>query len=126
MDSSMIGKGLTGLFALAMLASGGASVTGQMNEAMAHLGYPAYFATILGVWKILGAVALVVPGFPVLRNAAYAGFTFAMTGAFVSHLAVGDAVGDSIAPMVMLTVALGGLYLSGQGSGERVQVAVAA
>jgi uncharacterized membrane protein YphA (DoxX/SURF4 family) len=55
-----------------------------------HLGYPRYFLVILGVWKLLGAVALVVPRFPRLKEWSYAGAVFNYTGAVASHLAVGD------------------------------------
>jgi len=62
----------------------------QETDMMAHLGYPLYFLTILGAWKILGAVAVLVPKFPLLKEWAYAGFFFAMSGAIFSHLANGD------------------------------------
>lgn len=54
-----------------------------------RLGYPPYFLVILGVWKLLGAVALVVPRFPRLKEWAYAGVVFNFTGAVASHLASG-------------------------------------
>jgi DoxX-like family len=56
------------------------------------LGYPAYVVTILGVWKLLAVPALLVPGFDRLKEWAYAGVMFDLTGAAVSHLAVGDPV----------------------------------
>ena len=49
------------------------------------LGYPVYFLTLLGVWKVLGAIALLVPGLPRLKEWAYAGIVFNMTGAAASH-----------------------------------------
>jgi len=52
-----------------------------------QLGYPVYLLTILGVWKLLGAVALLIPKFPVLKEWAYAGFFFLTTGAILSHIA---------------------------------------
>src|SRR5215467_670000 len=55
-----------------------------------HLGYPSYFLVILGLWKVLGAAALLVPRFPRLKEWAYAGTFFNYTGALASHLAVGD------------------------------------
>jgi hypothetical protein len=55
-----------------------------------HLGYPSYFALILGTWKILGVLALLAPRFPRLKEWAYAGIVFDLTGAAVSHLASGD------------------------------------
>ncbi len=54
-----------------------------------RLGYPPYFLVILGVWKLLGAIALVVPRFPRLKEWAYAGILFNFTGAIASHLASG-------------------------------------
>lgn len=59
-------------------------------ETVTILGYPLYVLTIIGVWKVAGAVALLVPGFPRLKEWAYAGIFFNMTGAAVSHAAVGD------------------------------------
>lgn len=56
------------------------------------LGYPEYFLIILGVWKLLGGVALLVPGFPRLKEWADAGAFFNYSGAVASHLAVGDGV----------------------------------
>ena len=54
-----------------------------------ELGYPMYFFAILGVWKILGAITILVPGFPRLKECAYAGIFFDLTGAAVSCAAVG-------------------------------------
>lgn len=55
-----------------------------------HLHYPAYFLPFIGVAKLLGAIAILVPGFPRLKEWAYAGFTFDITGAVYSSIAVGD------------------------------------
>ena len=74
----------------------------QVMATLAHLGYPAYFATILGVWKLLGAIALVVPGFPRVKEWAYAGFFFDLTGAAATRAFVGDGVADIVAPLVFL------------------------
>ena len=54
-----------------------------------ELGYPMYFFAIIGVWKVLGAVAILVPGFPRLKEWAYAGIFFDLTGAAASFIAVG-------------------------------------
>ncbi|MCQ3975224.1 MAG: DoxX family protein [Anaerolineae bacterium] len=72
-----------------------------------HLGYPAYFMTIIGVWYMLAGVALLVPRFPRLKEWAYAGLIFNYTGAAASHLAVGDGAGMLVAPIIFtgLTVA---------------------
>jgi uncharacterized membrane protein len=82
----------TGLLALGMLQSGIFAVlrTKEWVDLVTGLGYPVYFLTILGTWKILGVIAILVPRFKLLKEWAYAGFFFAMTGAIASHLAVGD------------------------------------
>jgi hypothetical protein len=96
----------TGLVAL-QLGTGGVGDFLRLEplvEGMMHLGYPAYFCVILGVWKMLGAVALLAPGTPRIKEWAYAGTIFQLTGAAASHLAVGD---DII--RVVVPVALAGL-----------------
>jgi hypothetical protein len=55
-----------------------------------RLGYPAYFLGIIGVWKVPGAVVLLAPRFPQLKEWVYAGAFFTYMGAAASHLAVGD------------------------------------
>jgi uncharacterized membrane protein YphA (DoxX/SURF4 family) len=69
-----------------------------------HLGYPLYFATVLGIWKLLGAIAITAPGLPRVKEWAYAGFCFDLTAAAISHAAVGDRVGDIAAPLVFLAL----------------------
>jgi hypothetical protein len=67
---------------------------------MEQLGYPTYFDVIIGVWKVPGGMALLVPGFPRLKEWAYAGAFFNFTGAFASHMAVGDPVGTLVPPII--------------------------
>jgi uncharacterized membrane protein YphA (DoxX/SURF4 family) len=71
---------------------------------MEHLGYPAYFALILGSWKILGALALLAPRLPRLKEWAYAGIFFDLTGAAFSHAASGDAPGEIAAPLLFVVL----------------------
>ena len=78
----------------------------QMMEGLHHLGYPAYFPMILGAWKILGAIAIVAPGLPRLKEWAYAGFFFDLTGAAASHAFSGDATADIVAPLAFLALVL--------------------
>ncbi len=75
-------------------------------EMMKHLGYPEYLLTVLGAWKIVGVVTVLVPGFPLLKEWAYAGFFFAMSGAIFSHLFHGDAAIELFGPslLIVLTV----------------------
>jgi hypothetical protein len=72
----------------------------------AHLGYPSYFLVLLGTWKVLGAVPLLVPGRALLKEWAYAGAFFTYTGAIVSRLTTGYDVGEValLAVMTALTV----------------------
>jgi hypothetical protein len=59
-------------------------------ENLIHLGYPAYILTLLGIWKLLGVVAFIIPKRPLLKEWAYAGIFFTATGALYSHIASGD------------------------------------
>jgi uncharacterized membrane protein YphA (DoxX/SURF4 family) len=79
----------------------------QVRSLIERLGYPSYFLVILGIWKLLGAVALAIPRFPRLKEWAYAGVLFDLTGAVASLLASGliDA-GTMAYPIVMTGVAV--------------------
>jgi hypothetical protein len=70
-------------------------------DIMKHLGYPDYVMTIIGVWYVLGGVALLVPGFPLLKEWAYAGLFFIYTGAIASRPAVGDGVVTLVGPIIL-------------------------
>ena len=59
----------------------------MVRSEIERLGYPSYVLIILGAWKILGALALSIPRFPILKEWAYAGVVFDVTGALASHLA---------------------------------------
>ena len=78
----------------------------EETDMMTRLGYPLYLLTLLGVWKILGVIAVLVPRFPLLKEWAYAGFFFAMSGAIISHIAVGDSATALFGPtlLIVLTV----------------------
>ena len=82
----------TGLLAVGMLQSGIFALVRakQWVDIITTLGYPLYFLTILGIWKILGVIAILIPRFKLLKEWAYAGFFFAMTGALASHLLCHD------------------------------------
>ena len=75
------------------MLSGGLTELAQLQgkiEGMQALGYPLYMMAILGTWKVLGSITLLAPRFPRLKEWAYAGMFFNMTGAAVSHLVVAD------------------------------------
>jgi uncharacterized membrane protein len=80
------------LLAFGMLASGLSQLfhVKEMDALITHVGYPLYFMNIIGVWKILGVIAILIPKQKLLKEWAYAGFFFLMTGALISHLAIGD------------------------------------
>lgn len=72
--------------------------------ALTELGYPAYLGVILGTWKLLGTAAVLVPGMPRLKEWAYAGMTFDLTGAIASYLFTGGGFGNLVTPAVFLAL----------------------
>ncbi|SDD56198.1 DoxX family protein [Pedobacter soli] len=92
--------------ALGMTSTGIVQLMKMKEETvmMAHLGYPLYFLTLLGIWKILGVIAILIPKLPLLKEWAYAGFFFAMSGAVFSHLATGDAAKDLFGPVLLIVL----------------------
>lgn len=76
----------------------------QVRVVVDRLGYPAYFLVILGIWKLLGAIAVIVPRFPRLKEWAYAGVVFNLTGALASNLV--SRVTDA-GPLVYLVLMMG-------------------
>jgi len=94
----------TGFAAFALVAIGAANLlrVPAVIAGLTHLGYPAYLATILGVWKLLGSTAILSPGHPRLKEWAYAGMFFTLTGAALSHTVSGDPVANILVPLVLL------------------------
>lgn len=89
---------------LGMVATGIVQLIKMKEEAdkMALLGYPLYLLTLLAIWKMLGVITVLVPKFPVLKEWAYAGFFFAMSGAVFSHIASGSAPAELFGPMLLI------------------------
>ena len=79
-------------------------------EMMGHLGYPEYTLTILGIWKLLGVVVILIPKFPLLKEWAYAGFFFSMSGAIISHLAMEDSAKELFGPTLLLLLTVVSWY----------------
>lgn len=75
------------------------------------LGYPTYFISIIGIWKMLGIIAILLPKFKLLKEWAYAGIFFTMTGAVISHIASHDASVQIIAPIVLAVFTVLSWYL---------------
>jgi len=75
------------------------------------LGYPIYFISLIGVWKMLGIIAILIPGFKLLKEWAYAGIFFVMSGAVISHIASNDVSVQIIAPFLLAAFAVLSWYL---------------
>lgn len=90
--------------ALGMLSTGIVQLLKLKEEVdmMTNLGYPLYLLTLLGLWKVLGVITVLIPKFPLLKEWAYTGFFFAMSGAVFSHLANGDHAKDLFGPVLLL------------------------
>ena len=91
--------------ALGMLSSGVVQLLKMDEEVlmMRQLGYPPYLMTILGVWKLSGVIVILIPKVPLLKEWAYSGFFFSMSGALISHIAVSDPASEAL-PSVLLLV----------------------
>jgi uncharacterized membrane protein YphA (DoxX/SURF4 family) len=109
MKTRLIAYWVTTVLTAFVFLSGGAFDLARppaVMEGLTHLGYPAYFALILGVWKILGGIAILIPRFPMLKEWAYAGMLFDLTGASASHAGVGDSVGMIVTPLIILGIVM--------------------
>ena len=102
----------TGWLALGMTSTGIVQIIKMKEEVdmMTHLGYPLYFLTIIGVLKILGVIAILIPKFPLLKEWTYAGFFFAMSGAVFSHLAAGDGAKEFFGPVLLIILTVVSWY----------------
>ena len=92
--------------ALAMLASGLQQIfhTKAFVDIVVPLGYPLYFLTILGTWKILGVIAILIPRFRLVKEWAYAGFFFVMSGAIFTHIAAGSPASELFPSSLLLVL----------------------
>ena len=75
------------------------------------LGYPTYFISLIGIWKVLGIIAILIPNFKLLKEWAYAGIFFAMSGAVISHIASNDVRVQIIAPFLLAVFTVLSWYL---------------
>jgi len=110
------------LAALAFAAVGAADLlrVPKVAEGLVRLGYPAYLATILGIWELLGSTMIILPGQPRLKEWAYAGMFFTLTGAAISHAICGDAFGHIFVPFALLVVVMTSWVLQpARGSADR-------
>jgi hypothetical protein len=98
--------------ALGMVSTGLVQVLKVEKEVdnITKLGYPVYFLTILGTWKILGVVAVLIPKFPLIKEWAYAGFFFAMSGATLSRIASGGSMNEMFPSLLLLVLTVVSWY----------------
>src|SRR5262245_17188785 len=110
---SWLGWIVTGLMTALLLLSAAPDVLRVPGAQLVfnHLGYPPYLLLFLGTAKILGVVAVLLPGLPRIREWAFAGLTFDVTGALYSHLSVGDPP-SAWTPAVIALVLVGGSYVA--------------
>ncbi len=103
----------TGLFCTAFLFGGANHLlrTESFAEDIASLGYPLYLMTILGSAKLLGVAALLAPGRPLLKEWAYAGFSFNLLGATASHVFAGDPFSETVRPAALLLLGAASYFL---------------
>ena len=97
---------------LGMLSTGMVQLF-QIKEEMdfiIQLGYPGYFIMLLGICKIIGVVVVLIPGSLVLKEWAYAGFFFMMSGAVVSHIAAGNPVNEIFPSLLLLALTMTSWY----------------
>lgn len=97
---------------LGMMSTGIVQLINMKEEVqyMLDMGYPAYFLTIIGAWKMLGVIALLVPRYPLLKEWAYAGFFFIASGALLSHIAVSSPAVELIGPSLLLVLTIVSWY----------------
>jgi uncharacterized membrane protein YphA (DoxX/SURF4 family) len=96
----------TGVIAFTMLPAGAMQLarTQQQADGFARLGYPLYFMVMLGVWKLLGGIAILAPRFPRLKEWAYAGIFIDYSSAAVSNACRGDSVAHVVAPLACAAI----------------------
>lgn len=80
-------------------------------EFIINMGYPIYFLPLLGVWKVLGVIAVLIPKFPLVKEWAYAGFFFTMSGAIYSHMALSHTISEIAPPLLLLVLTAISWYL---------------
>lgn len=104
---------VTGLLCFGMLAGGTAQIIrAKPNvDGMIHLGYPLYVMTILGIWKILAVVVILVPKYQLAKEWAYAGLFFLLSGGVISHFVSGDSILQALPVFIFMCLTVASWYL---------------
>ena len=99
--------------ALGMLSTGIVQIIKNEEEVknIEHLGFPVYVLTLIGIWKILGVIAILIPKYPLLKEWTYAGLFFNLTGAIFSHISVGNSFDKVFPSLLLLTLCLVSYFL---------------
>lgn len=99
---------ITLFLSIGMIAGGTQQLLqiGGYNEIVTKLGYPLYMLSILGTWKILGVLAILIPGRPLLKEWAYAGFFFVMSGAAISHIVMKEPFSEVMPSLTLLAATI--------------------
>lgn len=105
-----LGMTSTGIIQLLKMETQGATAP-PGADGIKLLGYPVFFLTVLGVWKLLGVVAILAPRYPLLKEWAYAGFFFLTTGAIATHIALGHPITESLPAVLLLVLTVVSWYL---------------
>lgn len=104
---------VTGLLCFGMLLGGTAQLLrARFNvDGIIHLGYPEYVLSILGTWKILAVIVVLMPGYQLVKEWAYAGLFFLLSGGVVSHFFSGDGVLGALPVFVFMCLTIASWYL---------------
>jgi hypothetical protein len=104
---------VTGLLSFGMIAGGIAQlIRAKPNvDGMISLGYPLYVLTILGIWKLLAVFTILIPKYPLVKEWAYAGLFFLLSGGVISHLASGEGILKALPVFVFMCLTVASWYL---------------
>lgn len=104
---------VTGFLCFGMLLGG----SGQLYRAsfnvagIVHLGFPVYVLTIIGLWKVLAVISILIPNYLLLKEWAYAGLFFLLSGGVVSHFASGDGILETLPVFMFMCLTVISWYL---------------
>jgi hypothetical protein len=104
---------VTGLLSFGMLLGGTAQILrAKFNvNGIVHLGYPEYVLPILGIWKVLAIIVILMPKYLLVKEWAYAGLFFLLSGGVISHIASGDGISETLPVFVFMCLTVASWYL---------------
>lgn len=104
---------ITGFLCFGMLLGGsGQILKAKFNvEGIVHLGYPEYVLPILGIWKVLAVIVILIPNYQLAKEWAYAGLFFLLTGGVISHLMSGDGIVGALPVLLFSILTVASWYL---------------